>query len=347
VAGDNFKERFTMRIDANNSLNAHLLLQRAKHKVDAADTPKAPKVAPQRPAAQPAAIPPPTPADPPAASAPATRLDALLQAWGQESSIYDLNADGSVDGADLGQLLASNSPTLSAAPPAPAETPQAPTTTRVDNLLGAWGQSDSIYDLNADGTVDGADLGQLLASNTPTTSAEPVVPDRAPPTTTNTRVDALLNNWGQSDSAFDLTGDGTVDGADLGALLLGQTSPGAPADPAPAQSQPAGPSISDFAARITRALFAETGAEPQDLRAAHRVIAQGLASSLRENPALNLDALASRLLDSLLAGGGTEKPELALRRTVDQLDLSPRHHQAMLHRLASIYPHGLGVNKLG
>jgi hypothetical protein len=48
--------------------------------------------------------------------------------------VGDLNADGAVDGADLGILLA------------------------------AWGSFDPIADLNHDGVVDGADLGLLLSA---------------------------------------------------------------------------------------------------------------------------------------------------------------------------------------
>jgi len=65
----------------------------------------------------------------------------------------------------------------------------------VANLIAKWGcEAGGLFgDLNNDGIVDGADLGQLLAA------------------------------WGTDDSAADLDGDGTVDGADLGLLLAAWT----------------------------------------------------------------------------------------------------------------------------
>jgi len=63
------------------------------------------------------------------------------------------------------------------------------------NYIAKWGcEAGGLFgDLNNDGLVDGADLGQLLAA------------------------------WGTDDSAADLDGDGTVDGADLGLLLAAWT----------------------------------------------------------------------------------------------------------------------------
>jgi len=63
------------------------------------------------------------------------------------------------------------------------------------NNIAKWGcEAGGLFgDLNNDGIVDGADLGQLLAA------------------------------WGTDDSAADLDGDGTVDGADLGLLLAAWT----------------------------------------------------------------------------------------------------------------------------
>ncbi len=56
---------------------------------------------------------------------------------GGTTNHHDLNADGRVDGADLGLLLAS------------------------------WGPGNGVADINGDGTVDGADLGLLLAAWAP------------------------------------------------------------------------------------------------------------------------------------------------------------------------------------
>lgn len=117
--------------------------------------------------------------------------------------------------------------------------PAAPTT-RLDALLADWGQSDSPFDLDGNGIVGAADLLMLLArlsegAQTPeptpgdvavraqpstTALAEPQLSDPSDPNRPPTNdLDALLADWGQSDSTYDLDGDGIVGAADLLMLL--------------------------------------------------------------------------------------------------------------------------------
>ena len=102
----------------------------------------------------------------------------------------DLDADGVIDGADIGLLTA------------------------------AFGTSDPASDLDGNGIVDGADLGILLGLWG--TCPEPVVCTgdlNGDGVVDGADVGILLGDWAASDSAADLDGNGSVDGSDLGILL--------------------------------------------------------------------------------------------------------------------------------
>lgn len=127
-------------------------------------------------------------------------LQALLDAWGTGNSDWDLNQDGIVDGVDLGIHLNGG--------PIEVEESNVPggSDLSIDGFASAWGTSDPAYDLNADGVVDGADLGLFL--NQPSVEGQE-----------SGLMDRFMAAWGTADPEFDLNGDGTVDGADLGQLL--------------------------------------------------------------------------------------------------------------------------------
>ena len=102
----------------------------------------------------------------------------------------------------------------------------------LDALLADWGQSDSPHDLDGNGIVGVSDLLMLLASLTegpqqvpkppdgdvpsearPNAEAlpEPRLSDTSPPERPPTNdLDALLADWGQSDSPYDFDGNGIV-----------------------------------------------------------------------------------------------------------------------------------------
>lgn len=77
----------------------------------------------------------------------------------------------------------------------------------MEAFFAAWGSSDSTYDVDGNGIVDGGDLTILLANQ---------MEDPLPGS-----VDDVLQQWGvEGESTADLNGDALVDGADL-MLALG------------------------------------------------------------------------------------------------------------------------------
>ena len=100
----------------------------------------------------------------------------------------------------------------------------------LEALIADWGQKDSPYDLNGDGTVGIQDMLQLLAEMSFKKDDPPVIdqpkldisdkprgvehdkPDLNP-------LDALIADWGKKDSPHDLNGDGTVGIQDMLLLL--------------------------------------------------------------------------------------------------------------------------------
>ena len=147
---------------------------------------------------------------------------------------------------------ASTTPTEAAQPIAapivePAATPQH----RTDELLAAWGQSDSEYDLDNNGIVDGIDLGILLSQLQDELGATPpqIAPEPAPiepePQTpvhqaSNSPIDSLLAAWGaDGNSEYDLNADNIVDGIDLGILLARMSEQPTAGDPISDDSAPA------------------------------------------------------------------------------------------------------------
>jgi hypothetical protein len=145
---------------------------------------------------------PPVEAPPMAGGTEILDMDAFMSAWGSDDQTWDVDGSGTVDGTDLGQLLASQT----AAQSGDAE---------LQSLLGAWGSADPDWDFNADGVVDGQDLGIYLEGGIPSESEPPAEP---------ITVEGFMEAWGSADPAYDLNGDGTVDGQDLGQYLEDQMS---------------------------------------------------------------------------------------------------------------------------
>ena len=144
----------------------------------------------------------------------AERLQALLNDWGQTGSKYDLDGDGTVGMTDMLELLKQM-----------AEAPIEKETDPLQALLDDWGKADSPHDLNGDGTVGIQDMLQLLANLATDPGAEPDPRHRMPDDSAGEtlsqaeRLQALLNDWGQTGSKFDLDGDGTVGMTDMLELL--------------------------------------------------------------------------------------------------------------------------------
>ncbi len=140
---------------------------------------------------------PPTEAPPTAAGTQILDMDAFMSAWGSDDQTWDVDGSGTVDGIDLGQLLA-------------AQTAASTGDAELQGLLGAWGSADPDWDFNADGIVDGQDLGIYLNGGIPSDSGS---------SSESMTVEGFMEAWGSADPMYDLNGDGTVDGQDLGQYL--------------------------------------------------------------------------------------------------------------------------------
>ncbi len=89
--------------------------------------------------------------------------------------------------------------------------PQSGPMLTLEGLLAAWGQSNSPYDLNGDGTVGVSDMLMLLGEG----GTMPMPEGASEPLT----LKGLMGAWGTDNSTFDLNGDGVVDTSDLLLLL--------------------------------------------------------------------------------------------------------------------------------
>jgi Ca2+-binding EF-hand superfamily protein len=114
--------------------------------------------------------------------------------------------------------------------------------TMLEQLQADWGKADSPWDLTADGTVDIRDVLRLLAKMGGGARDAVEVPEQVGPNVTpvpqdvaepgdegaggKTPIEQLLADWGKTDSAWDLNGDGTVNIRDF-LQLLAQAAGGA------------------------------------------------------------------------------------------------------------------------
>ncbi|MHC4216822.1 MAG: hypothetical protein ACYSU7_00040 [Planctomycetota bacterium] len=217
----------------------------------------------------PVATPGATPQTPGGLSAPdqssQSMVEQLKADWGKADSPWDLNEDGTVDVRDFLKLLAKMSGVHNDAPTMPENEGSTPVPQQIvdpddgatenkspiQQLLADWGKADSPWDLNEDGTVDVRDFLQLLGQLYSDGSEGPPNPgelglnaesvnenpgDGAAQPENKTPIQQLLDDWGKSDSRWDLNKDGTVNIRDflqlLGRLGSGphgpQTVPGEP-----------------------------------------------------------------------------------------------------------------------
>ena len=195
-------------------------------------------------------------------------VDDILKNWGTNNTEADLNGDGGVDAADLALLLSWQGgedpidvPDLGA-----GDTPDLSTGTEGDapqftleELMKNWGQSDSDYDFDGDGTVGAADLAQFLSGQIDAPTGPPAF---APPTGDGDRVAQLLSEWGSADSNYDLNSDGTVDAADLAALLATQNNPLIePTSTGAAERTNGAASANDWIAGLSKEILSRVGGE--------------------------------------------------------------------------------------
>ena len=218
----------------------------------------------------------------------------------------------------------------------------------VEGLREAWGESDSIYDLNGDGTVNVSDLLKLLAAGG--TIAHPDAP---------LTIDGLLEVFGQSNTAYDLNADGIVNVSDLLQLLAQQgdeiahghshqsapTSEAAiPGGTTSVESSLEKPASNPLPEDNPAASIEITDKDPEVSDAQNPPVATSLhpfrsISELRD--------IAQAIFQRLLSAGYELKPPANIHSVVDQLQLSRSQKQAIIERLAERYPRGLGVNFVG
>lgn len=128
-------------------------------------------------------------------------LAALLAAWGQNSSQYDLNGDGVVDGADLGMVLGGQ-----------GSVPGMMRSTQ----LSTGSQASPAGSLSQGQFVSGAGMRR------PTQAGGGRFNNTASMGGANAFANAARPTQGGAQFTGDLNGDGIVDGADLGLALGGQ-----------------------------------------------------------------------------------------------------------------------------
>ena len=153
-------------------------------------------------------------------------VQGLLDAWGTANADWDHNGDGIVDGVDLGIQLTGGIQSGG------GDAASVEAALDIDGFASSWGTADARYDLNADGVVDGADLGMFLDR------VEAIEVEAG-------QMDRFMAAWGTDDPEFDFNGDGVVDGVDLGSMLSGQSSP--------VLRAPAAQEIDDLVEKLTQA----------------------------------------------------------------------------------------------
>lgn len=205
----------------------------------------------------------------------------------------------------------------------------------VGGLKEAWGKSDSIYDLNNDGTVNVSDLLQLLAAG------GTIAHDEAPLT-----IDGLLQVFGQSNPDYDLNADGIVNVSDLLQLLAQQDDDTVHVDiPAstPEADKPGG--TSSVASSLDKPASTDlTGKDPLD--SAVQIPSKATNSHIFRNVS-ELRDIAQAIFQRLMGAGFEFKPPANIHSLVNQLQLSTSQKQVIIDRLAERYPQGLGVNFVG
>ena len=267
-------------------------------------------------------------------------LEALIADWGKSDSPYDLDGDGTVGILDMLQLLAEWTLKPNDPPPAdpdpgvtpPPKTPgdvvnpDPPPSNPLQDLIDAWGQTNSPHDLNGDGTVGILDLLELLkrmseesdkpdgiaidAADTPPSAIDPGAAGTPP---AKTPLELLIEDWGQSGSPFDLNQDGTVGIRDMLMLLAQMTN-----SPPP----PAIPAISHEPENDR-----EVGRGRSISATYHRVAAQNIAR-----------ALAPQM--------STMQPG-ELRESIQGSNLPDVQKRFVLDQIAALHPHGHHVSLVG
>ena len=142
----------------------------------------------------------------------------------------DINGDGIVNSQDLGELLGSWGPCLGC--PADLDGDGVVGSADLGLLLGNW----TVAAQSSSSSLTSQSSSSSLASQSSSSSSVGLFGDITGDGVVNgADLGALLGRWGESDlgNVADLTGDGTVDGADLGSLLGAWTVTSQPSSSSP------------------------------------------------------------------------------------------------------------------
>jgi hypothetical protein len=246
-------------------------------------------------------------------------LDGLMSAWGQgKSSPYDLTGNGVVDVDDLLQFINGLSG---------PSTPEAPAAESEFDIAVAQFDPDEAaiaIPLESDTAATAVEvksgpltavLPDVVATTVPTIGVPSIgaPPPAAPPMT----LDGLMAAWGQTSSAYDLSGNGVVDVDDLLQFINGLTNDQVATPRELPQFATAGPpDVADKSAAAKKSLG-------------------GIAQ------------LTDTLIDRLSRAGFEHQPPTNIRDLVDKLGLNARETDRVMHGLSRRYPQGLGVNAAG
>jgi hypothetical protein len=203
----------------------------------------------------------------------------------------------------------------------------------LEGLQQAWGESDSAYDLDADGTVGIGDFLMLLAEGGVMEN-----PDReAAPT-----IDGVIATWGESNTTYDVDESGTVGIDDFLAVLAQQSATSSAVESEPRVASGEVIHDTDIALQTSKldptAPLEAAATEPEDVQE----ITERSAHTFAE-----IRDLASSIFDRLRTAGFNQRPPEQLHTLLDRLNVSSSEKRTLLEQLAAKYPNGLGLNKVG
>lgn len=267
-------------------------------------------------------------------------LDQLNAHWGQSNSTYDLDGNGTVNVDDLLLMLTHWHGPDAPAPEGPRPGPSvdiAPGSTPIEK------PTDRPPALPLDMPAPSADI-------TTTPVSEPL----QSPSYGQSDLDNLMAAWGQSNSPYDLDGNGTVNVNDMLQMLTHWT-PGAPAasDAAntivtPSPDKPLELLPPDQGAigkpLFDKPLFSASGTTRPHRQKSEPTTPGTVIPALPATTGSLATRLSSSLIDRLMAAGFQDRPPTNLREIVDRLNLKPAEHKTLMGNLQNHYPQGLGVN---
>jgi hypothetical protein len=305
----------------------------------------------------------------------------LLNDWGKTDSAYDIDGNGMVNVDDLIAMIFNWQQPAPAPEADPAQTLSADgvhggpaTPTRTGDPMDALGIMDE--DSPDPALIDGVDSTELRPVSTTTTTtmehpevalSSPLASADEPPATPiegpydDGDLGQLMNEWGTTNSEYDLDGNGAVDVDDLINMIMNWGSP------APVANEPA-TRLADRASAGANANISLSPAiaKPNDIEKPllrdidkpnlptdiekprrHVVEKQGKPDASDTRPSLaasELRTVSGSLVDRLLAAGFTDRPPTNLGDIVDKLNLSPGNRSDVMQYLNNAYPNGLGVN---